>query len=300
MFTTPAALIVTLVSARGLSQADLASASDALRAAGGSISAEVALDPPCAYDLIVHGLTQPAARAAVEAVALNHDVIAQPAGPHRLKRLLVADMDSTMIGQECIDELADFAGLKVEIAAITEAAMRGELDFAEALDARVAALSGLDASAIQRCLDERITLTPGAKTLISTMKAHGARTILISGGFTAFTRIIAEKIGFDAQFANILNIADGKLTGTVEKPIVDSAVKRSTLIAERDALGLPAEATLAVGDGATDIPMLEAAGIGIAYYAKPKATAAANAMISHGNLTVMLWAQGIPSALWKA
>ena len=177
--------------------------------------------------------------------------------------------------------------------------MRGELDFAEALDARVAALAGLDASAIQRCLDERITLTPGAKTLISTMKAHGARTVLISGGFTAFTRIIAEKIGFDAQFANVLNIANGKLTGTVEKPIVDSAVKRSTLIAEREALGLAAEATLAVGDGANDIPMLEAAGLGIAYHAKPKAAAAADSAIRIGDLTSLLWAQGLPRSQWR-
>jgi phosphoserine phosphatase len=207
-------------------------------------------------------------------------------------------MDSTMIGQECIDELADFAGLKAEIAAITERAMLGELDFEAALDARVAALAGLDAGAIRRCLDERITLMPGARTLIGTMNALGARTVLISGGFTAFTGEVAARIGFQRQVANVLRIADGRLAGTVEKPIVDSAVKRATLLAERDALGLEATDTLAVGDGANDIPMLEAAGLGIAYHAKPRAAAAADAAVRVGDLTSLLWAQGIPRAEW--
>jgi phosphoserine phosphatase len=207
-------------------------------------------------------------------------------------------MDSTMIQQECIDELADFAGLKAEIAAITERAMQGELDFESALDARVAALKGLDASAIDRCLAERITLTPGARTLIGTMKAQGARTLLISGGFTAFTGPVAARIGFDRQVANLLHIADGKLDGTVAKPIVDSAVKRDTLIAERATLGLETADTLAVGDGANDIPMLQAAGLGIAYHAKPKASAAADAAVRVGDLTVLLSAQGIPRSQW--
>ncbi len=292
------ALIITLISPTGLSQADIAAASDALRAAGGILAGGAAFDAPFAHDLFVEGLAQPVARAAVEVIAHGFDIVAQASGPHRLKSLLVADMDSTMIGQECIDELADFAGLKSEIAAITEAAMRGELDFAEALDARVAALAGLDASAIQRCLDERITLTPGARSLIATMKAQGARTVLISGGFTAFTRVIAAKIGFDVQFANRLHIAGGKLAGTVQKPIVDSAVKRATLIAERAALGLSADAALAVGDGANDIPMLQEAGLGIAYHAKPKAAAAADAAIQAGTLESLLWAQGLPRSRW--
>jgi len=286
------------MSPTGLSQAAVAAASEALHAAGGTVTAQVGVDPPHAHDLVVRGLSAAAARAAVEAVADGTDVVAQPAGPKRVKQLLVADMDSTMIGQECIDELADFAGLKAEIAAITEAAMQGSLDFAEALDARVKALAGLDAGTIQRCLDERITLTPGARTLIATMRAQGARTLLISGGFTAFTSVIATRIGFDAQMANVLHIADNRLVGTVEKPIVDSAVKRSQLLAERERLGLAEDATLAVGDGANDIPMLQAAGLGIAYHAKPKAAAAADAAIRFGDLTSLLWAQGLPRSSW--
>jgi phosphoserine phosphatase len=279
------ALIATLVSPSGLSQHDLAAASEAIAAAGGVPSAESAFDPPHATDLVIRSLSQAAARAALEAALPHIDVIVQPAAPTRRKRLLVADMDSTMIQQECIDELADFAGLKAEIAE-------------SALDARVAALKGLDASAIDRCLAERITLTPGARTLIGTMKAQGARTLLISGGFTAFTGPVAARIGFDRQVANLLHIADGKLDGTVAKPIVDSAVKRDTLIAERATLGLETADTLAVGDGANDIPMLQAAGLGIAYHAKPKASAAADAAVRVGDLTVLLSAQGIPRSQW--
>jgi phosphoserine phosphatase len=281
-----------------LSQHDLSAASEAIAQAGGVPSAESAFDPPFATDLVIRGLPQAAARAALEQALPHLDVIIQPAGVARLKRLLVADMDSTMIAQECIDELADFAGLKAEIAAITERAMQGELDFESALDARVAALKGLEASAIDRCLAERITLTPGARTLIGTMKALGARTLLISGGFTAFTQPVAARIGFDRQVANLLHIADGKLDGTVAKPIVDSQVKRDTLIAERATLGLETADTLAVGDGANDIPMLEAAGLGIAYHAKPKAAAAADAAVRNGDLTVLLSAQGIPRSKW--
>jgi phosphoserine phosphatase len=293
-------LLLTLMSPAGLSHAAVAEASAAVAAAGGVVSAEVALDPPHATDLVVRGLAAPALRAAVEAVAADVDVVVQPATGPRRRMLLVADMDSTMIGQECIDELADFAGKKAEIAAITERAMQGELDFEAALDARVAALKGLDAGAIARCLEERITLTPGARTLIATMKGWGARTLLISGGFTAFTEVIAARIGFDRQVANLLHIVDGRLDGTVAKPIVDSGVKRDTLIAERATLGLETEATLAVGDGANDIPMLEAAGLGIAYHAKPKAAAAADAAIRVGDLTSLLWAQGVPRRDWAA
>ncbi|WP_199554914.1 phosphoserine phosphatase SerB [Sandaracinobacteroides hominis] len=290
-------LICTLISPTGLSQADIDAASNALGSMGGILSAEVALDPPFATDLVVRGLSKSAARTLLEALP-GIDVVVQPAGGVRRKGLLVADMDSTMIGQECIDELADFAGKKAEIAAITERAMQGELDFAEALDARVAALAGLEADAIRQCLEERIFLTPGARTLIQTMKGLGARTVLISGGFTAFTETVASLIGFDRQVANLLHVEAGRLTGTVGKPIVDSAVKRTTLVAEREALGLAEEATLAVGDGANDIPMLEAAGLGIAYHAKPKAAAAADAAVRVGDLTSLLWAQGIPRSEW--
>ncbi len=292
------ALIATLVSADGLSQAALSAASEAIAAAGGVPSAESAFDPPFATDIVIRGLSQRQARAALEAACPHLDVIVQPAGGPRVKRLLVADMDSTMIGQECIDELADFAGLKAEIAAITERAMQGELDFEAALDARVAALKGLDASAIQRCLDDRITLMPGARTLVGTMTALGARSLLVSGGFTAFTGPVAAAIGFDRQVANLLHLRDGRLAGTVARPIVDGAVKRDTLVAERTSLNLEPADTLAVGDGANDIPMLQAAGLGIAYHAKPGAAAAADAAVRVGDLTVLLSAQGIPRSQW--
>jgi phosphoserine phosphatase len=290
--------IVTLIARQGVSHEDQQAARQAIGDLGAVISAEVALDPPFAIELVLRGAGQPALRAALEAQLPHVDVIVQPTGGVRRKRLLVADMDSTMIGQECIDELADYAGRKAEIAAITERAMLGELDFAAALEARVAALKGLDAGAIARCLEDRIHLTPGATTLVATMRALGARTVLVSGGFTAFTDVIGARIGFDRSHANLLHIADGRLAGTVEHPIVDSATKRETLLAEADALGIDAADAIAVGDGANDIPMLEAAGLGIAYHAKPKAAAAADAAIRSGDLTVLLWAQGIPRAEW--
>ncbi len=225
------------------------------------------------------------------------DVIVQPAA-HREKKLLVADMDSTMITVECIDELADFAGIKPQVAAITEAAMRGELDFAGALDARVTLLAGLEDSAIDRCLAERVRVMPGARELVRTMRARGAYTVLVSGGFTRFAEPVAEMIGFDRVIANRLEIAGGKLTGRVERPIVDAATKLDTLLAERARLGLGKAETLAVGDGANDLPMIRAAGLGVAYRAKPVVAAAAAARVDHGDLTTLLWAQGIARADW--
>ena len=225
------------------------------------------------------------------------DVIVQPAAD-REKRLLVADMDSTMITVECIDELADFAGIKPEIAAITEAAMRGELDFAAALDARVALLAGLEEGAIDRCLAERVRVMPGARELVRTMRARGAYTVLVSGGFTRFADPVAREIGFDRVVANRLEIADGKLTGLVEKPIVDASTKQATLLEERERLGLAESETLAIGDGANDLAMIGLAGLGVAYRAKPIVAAAARARVDHGDLTALLWAQGIPKADW--
>jgi phosphoserine phosphatase len=293
-------LVVTLIAAGGLSQGAVAAARDALAAAGGAPGQPVPFDGTAAVDLDVHGLDQAAARAAVERVAEGMDVVVQAgrAGVPRMKRLLVADMDSTIIGQECIDELADFAGRKAEIAAITERAMQGELDFAEALRARVAALAGLEEGAIARTLAERVHLNPGARTLIATMKAHGCRTVLVSGGFTAFTGEVAAWAGFDRQVANLLHLERGRLLGTVAEPIVDSATKKTVLEEERAALGLGSAQTLAVGDGANDIPMLEAAGLGIAFHAKPRAAAAADAAIRLGDLTTILRAQGIARARW--
>ena len=225
------------------------------------------------------------------------DVVVQPL-EGRAKRLLVADMDSTMITVECIDELADYAGVKPEIAAITDSAMRGELDFEDALDARVALLKGLDEGVIARCLAERVALMPGAKTLVGTMRARGSRCVLVSGGFTRFAEPVAAAIGFHRALANRLVVEHGKLTGAVERPIVGAATKLTTLRAEAAALGIGLDQTLAVGDGANDLPMIEAAGLGVAFRAKPVVAAAAGARVEHGDLTALLWAQGIARSDW--
>jgi len=225
------------------------------------------------------------------------DVIAHPPGP-REKKLLVADMDSTMIGQECIDELADYAGVKPRVAEITDRAMHGELDFAGALKERVALLEGLGEAVIEQCLAERIRPNPGAATLIRTMRARGAETILVSGGFTAFVAPIAERIGFERFEANVLGVEAGKLTGTTLGPIVDSRRKHDVLTEARARLGLTPAETMAIGDGANDIPMVEEAGLGIAYRAKPALAAVANARLDHHGLDALLWAQGIPRRYW--
>lgn len=277
-----------------MSPGEVATASDAVRAAGVEPGAATWLDTGDAADLPVAGLSQAAARAALEAALPAADVVVQPAAGPRRKSLLIADMDSTLITCECIDELADYAGLKPQVAAITAAAMRGELDFVAALDARVALLAGLDAAVLDRCRCERVRLMPGAATLVATMAAAGARTILVSGGFTAFAAPVGAELGFDRIVANRLLIEDGRLTGAVARPVVDSATKR----AELEAAGVPLSACLAVGDGANDIPMLTSAGLGIAYHAKPLAAAAADAAVRVGDLTVLLWAQGIRRRDW--
>jgi len=219
------------------------------------------------------------------------DVIVQPAAGRR-KKLLVADMDSTMIGQECVDELADFVGMKAHVAAITERAMRGEIAFEPALRERVALLEGLEADAVAKVIAERITITPGARALVRTMRAHGARTALVSGGFTLFTSQIAAMIGFDTDQANRLVIEDGKFTGRVEEPVLGKAAKRAALLRLRDENNLAPVETLAVGDGANDLAMLEEAGLGIAFHAKPAVAAAAYARIDHADLTALVYAQG--------
>ena len=214
-------------------------------------------------------------------------------------RLFVSDMDSTMIGQECIDELADFAGLKERIAAITERAMRGELDFGAALAERVGLLKGLSEAAIQQCLDERIRPMPGAQTLVATLKAKGCRTVLVTGGFHAFADPVAAQLGFEHVVGNRLGVHGGVLTGEVVGGIVDSYVKRSVLLEEMARLGEGAT-SLATGDGANDIPMLEAATLGIAYRAKPKARAAADGWIERGDLTAILLLYGIAREDWES
>ena len=214
-----------------------------------------------------------------------------------IPRLLVSDMDSTMIGQECIDELADFAGVKPQVAEITERAMRGDLDFEGALKERVALLEGLDESVIGQCLADRIAPTPGAATPIATLKAHGTRSVLVTGGFHRFADPIAQRLGFDRVVGNRLLIDAGKLTGRVQEPICDSSTKEATLREEAAHLGEGAR-TLALGDGANDTPMLVAADYGVAYRAKPKTRAAANGWIDSEDLTAMLLLLGIDRARW--
>ncbi|MCD2315754.1 phosphoserine phosphatase SerB [Sphingomonas sp. IC-11] len=286
----------TLIAAGRLSPQTLTDAVARLTDAGCVPGTPEWLDEGDAADIAITA-DPAAARTALEGAAHGVDVVVQPAAG-REKRLLVADMDSTMITVECIDELADYAGLKPQIAEITEAAMRGELDFAAALDARVALLKGLDASAIERCREERVRLMPGARTLVRTMRSRGATTVLVSGGFTAFAEPVAAEIGFDRAIANILEVDDGRLAGTVTKPIVDSSTKERTLRETRLKLGISDDLTLAVGDGANDLAMINIAGLGVAYRAKPVVAAAAAARIDHNDLTALLWAQGICRSAW--
>ena len=214
-----------------------------------------------------------------------------------IPRLFVSDMDSTMIGQECIDELADYAGIKQHVAEITERAMRGELDFEAALRERVALLEGLDETAIQQCLDERIHPVAGARTLVQTLKSHGCRPVLVTGGFHHFADPVAETLGFDRVVGNRLAVADGKLTGKLAGPVSDASTKLATLEEERERLGDGAR-VLATGDGANDIPMIVAADYGVAYRAKPKARDAASGRIISEDLTVLLSLLGIARSNW--
>ena len=223
------------------------------------------------------------------------DIIIQPLA-HRHRKLLVADMDSTMITVECIDELADYAGLKAEVSAVTERAMRGEIDFAGALRDRVALLAGMPEATIAECLRERVTLTGGAKALVRTFRAKGGESILVSGGFTHFAGPVAAEIGFDRAIANRLIVKDGVLTGEVEQPIVDAATKRVVLLEALD--GRDPAVSMAIGDGANDIPMIEAAGLGVAFHAKPKTIAAADACVRFGDLSVIAYAMGWAKADW--
>jgi len=219
------------------------------------------------------------------------DIVVQPELDRR-KKLLLADMDSTMIGQECIDELADFAGLKAHVAAITERAMRGEIEFESALRERVALLKGLPVGVADEVVAKRITLTPGGRELVATMRAHGAFTCLISGGFTLFTNAVARMIGFQENRGNELLTEAGNLSGKVAEPILGRAAKLAALVELREAFDLDDLDTLVVGDGANDLGMIQRAGLGVAYHAKPAVAAAAHARIDYGDLTALLYAQG--------
>jgi phosphoserine phosphatase len=219
------------------------------------------------------------------------DVVVQPAAGRR-KKILIADMDSTMIDQECIDELADEIGMKDHIAAITARAMNGEIAFDPALRERVLLLKGLPVSVISRVLDTRITLAAGGRELVATMKENGAHTALVSGGFTAFTGAIAERLGFDGNIANRLLEEDGRLSGKVAEPILGRQAKAEALTATAARLGLTPADALAVGDGANDLDMIRLAGSGVALHAKPSVAAQARIRIDHGDLTALLYIQG--------
>jgi len=223
--------------------------------------------------------------------ALGIDLAVQPVEGRR-KRMLLADMDSTMIEQECIDELADMAGFGAQVAAITARAMNGELEFEPALRARVALLKGLPASVISQVLSERITYTPGGRVLIATMKAQGAFTMLVSGGFTAFTEQVAAHLGFHEHRANRLLSEGGTLTGTVAEPILGRQAKIDALAEVSARLGISESDVIAVGDGANDLGMLHRAGAGVALHAKPVVAAQCDLRINHGDLTALLYLQG--------
>lgn len=219
------------------------------------------------------------------------DLAVQPTQGRR-KRLLIADMDSTMIGQECIDELADLAGFGAQVAAVTARAMNGELAFEPALRARVALFAGADAGLIDRTWAERIRFTPGGATLVATMKAHGATAALVSGGFTAFTGRVAAALGFDEHRANTLHVQDGRLTGTVAEPILGREAKVEALRQIAARLGIDPAQAMAVGDGANDLGMLHLAGAGVALHAKPSVQAQVELRVNHGDLTALLYLQG--------
>lgn len=220
-----------------------------------------------------------------------YDAIAQPADA-LCKKLLISDMDSTMITVECIDELADFVGKKNEVAAITERAMNGELDFAAALTARVALLAGLPERALQECYDERVKMMPGAAALLHAARAADMRCVLVSGGFTFFTSRVARELGFHADYSNRLDVQDGLLTGRVIAPILGKEAKLATLRQYCAQLGITADQVIAIGDGANDLPMLLAAGLGVAYRAKPVVRAQANAQLNHAGLDALVHVLG--------
>lgn len=285
-------LVATLVSASGqalLDDALLAS----VEAIVPSITGFFALDGAIAADLFADEADARKLEAEIRGALGDRpiDIIAQPLATRR-KRLFLADMDSTMIGQECIDELAAYVGLKDLVSAITERAMRGEIAFEPALRERVALLKGVPLAVVDDILAQKITLSPGGRELVQTMKANGAYTALVSGGFTVFTGPIGEKIGFDENRANILVAKSGVLTGEAAEPILGKQAKLDALIELRERFDLTAADTLAIGDGANDLAMLGEAGLGVAYRAKPAVAAMAGARLDHADLTALLYAQG--------
>jgi len=285
--------VLTLVAPRGaLQPSHVSAARDALRALGAATGAPDWLSPEEACDLPFQDLAEAQAAAAARAALAGApiDLFALPAEGRR-KRLLLADMDSTIVTSETLDEIAAFAGLKEQIAEITRRSMNGELDFRAALIERVGMLKGLGIEALERTW-EATELTPGAQPLIATMRAAGAHCVLVSGGFTFFTGRVAERVGFHAHYSNTLGIADGKLTGKVGEPILDRDAKLATLKRLAAELHLPLDAAVTVGDGANDLAMIQAAGLGVAFRAKPVVAQAARARVDHADLTALLYAQG--------
>jgi phosphoserine phosphatase len=254
------------------------------------------LAPGIACDLLLGDAApdgvEGAARARIGEAAI--DMIVQPLAGRR-KRVLIADLESTIIENEMLDELAEFVGMRPRVAEITRRTMNGELDFAAALAERVALLRGLPESVLAEAA-ARIRLMPGARALVATSRAAGVRTALVSGGFTVFAEPVAAALGFERVIANRLDVAGGRIAGTVRQPLVDRDAKRAALIALAAEAGVPVAATLAVGDGANDLPMLGAAGLGVAFHAKPAVAAAARWRITHADLTALLYAQGYRKA----
>jgi len=290
--------IATLIAPPG-SFPPLNDASIAIEAHGGRILHEEWLENGIAYDIHFEGGDPLEMRFLMQCLSDRSkiDAVLQP-GPRREKKLLVSDMDSTIIEQECIDELAAVMGLKKKVAEITRRAMNGELEFAPALRERVALLEGLHADELQKVLDRHITLMPGAATLIATLRARGVYCLLVSGGFTFFTRAIAARAGFDADEANILEMENDTLTGRVIEPILGKEAKLASLQKAARERGIPLSKTIAIGDGANDLPMIQAAGLGIAYHAKPKVEAESPTRIRYNDLTALLYVLGIPRKEW--
>lgn len=292
--------IATLIAADRVESGEISDACDRL-ATTGCAPAEIEwLEPGRAVDIGFVGNIADA-RAALAPLEAICDVVVQRSEGRR-KMLLVSDMDSTMITVECIDELADYAGVKPEIAAITDRAMAGDLDFAEALKARVALLAGLSEDVIAQCLSERVRPMAGAQTLVQTMNLWGAHSVLVSGGFTSFAGPVAQTIGLVEVHANVLEIKDGKLTGALNGDIVDAAGKQTVLEAAARSKGFTLHQALAVGDGANDLPMISAAvaggGLGVAYHPRPMLAEAATFSVRHCDLTALLYAQGVHRADW--
>jgi phosphoserine phosphatase len=288
--------VLSLIAAetKALSPADLDRARRALETAGAVPGAPDWLSPGEACDIAFECAPDTALAAAREAFSGEpFDINVVPAASRR-KKLFLADMDSTMIGQECIDELAAEVGLREHVAAITERAMRGEIAFEPALRERVALLKGLPLDIVGQVIAKRITLTPGGKELVATMRRSGAHTVLVSGGFTLFTSEIAARLGFHENRANRLITDDTAFAGLVAEPILGRAAKQESLAELTKTLALDPRETLAVGDGANDSAMVELAGLGVAYHAKPALRAAADAIIDHADLTGVLFLQGFP------